>query len=120
MYGNGDICLHRTYRSIGWVIVPKVAKVSSIRPIDISLDIEIFISLMDGLLYQKVARLLAIFWMEFFDKVKKVLKRCRLIKNKSKYIIIYDNGEVFFGWCRFYLHFDSLIWYFSSKYMNLQ
>ena len=49
---------HRTYRSIGWVIVSKVAKISPIRSIDISLNIEIFISQMAELLPQKVARLL--------------------------------------------------------------
>ena len=49
---------HRTYRSIGWVIISKVAKISPIRSIDISLNIEIFISQMAELLLQKVARLL--------------------------------------------------------------
>ena len=44
---------HRTYRSIGWVIISKVAKISPIRFIDISLDIEIFKNLLDGLLLQK-------------------------------------------------------------------
>ena len=58
MYGNGDRCRHRTCRSIGWVIVSKVAKVSFIRFINISLDIEIFKNLFNELLYQKVARLL--------------------------------------------------------------
>ena len=49
---------HWVYRSIGWVIVSKVAKISPIGSIDISLNIEIFISQMAELLLQKVARLL--------------------------------------------------------------
>ena len=39
-------------------VVPKVAKVSFIRSINISLNIEIFVDLFDELLYQKVTRLL--------------------------------------------------------------